>query len=213
MTTFDIVISIITAIGSLATAFTFIYMLISQKGTQKQIDSLAIMAEMQARHYQIARLQAGSELYPKIQISLGNDSMYGLRINIKNMSYPINIYRVIVKSKSDHCDITINHPDKYYRVNQNEERGFVPGQFAGLLMEYNPSIRLFMTTPFDEAYEVRFAYSDDNNEYQSEAIPIFYSNRANDKADTDVSIKRHSLHGGVIDKVEEYFPEIADLFK
>ena len=40
------------ALGALATAATFVLVLINQKGTQKQIDSLSQMAEMFSRHYQ-----------------------------------------------------------------------------------------------------------------------------------------------------------------
>ena len=39
------------ALGALATAATFVLVLINQKGTQKQIDSLSQMAEMFSRHY------------------------------------------------------------------------------------------------------------------------------------------------------------------
>ena len=37
------------ALGSLATAATFVLVLINQKGTQRQIDSLSQMAEMFSR--------------------------------------------------------------------------------------------------------------------------------------------------------------------
>lgn len=37
------------ALGALATAATFVLVLINQKGTQKQIDSLSQMAEMFSR--------------------------------------------------------------------------------------------------------------------------------------------------------------------
>lgn len=46
------------ALGALATAATFVLVLINQKGTQKQIDSLSQMAEMFSRHYQLERIQA-----------------------------------------------------------------------------------------------------------------------------------------------------------
>ena len=39
MSSFEIVINCITALGALATAGTFIYMIRGQKGAQKQIDS------------------------------------------------------------------------------------------------------------------------------------------------------------------------------
>lgn len=43
MSSFEIVINCITALGALATAGIFIYMIRGQKGAQKQIDSLSQM--------------------------------------------------------------------------------------------------------------------------------------------------------------------------
>ena len=94
---FEIIIDCIVALGSLATAATFILVLLNQKGTQKQINSLTQMAEMFSRHYQLERIQAGSNIYPKIQINLKDDSMWGLKIQIKNNSYPVQVYRMIMK--------------------------------------------------------------------------------------------------------------------
>ena len=81
---FEIIIDCIMALGALTTAATFVLVLVNQRGTQKQIDSLSQMAEMFSRHYQLERIQAGNNIYPKIQISLKNDSMWGLKIQIKN---------------------------------------------------------------------------------------------------------------------------------
>ena len=61
-----------------------------------------IMAEMFSRHCQLERIQAGNNIYPKIQISLKNDSMWGLKIQIKNNSYPIEVYRMIIYEDREH---------------------------------------------------------------------------------------------------------------
>ncbi len=95
------------ALGALATAATFVLVLINQKGTQKQIDSLSQMAEMFSRHYQLERIQAGSNIYPKIQISLKDDLMWGLKIQVKNNSYPVEVYRIIIYEPRTHLDIKL----------------------------------------------------------------------------------------------------------
>ena len=51
MSNFEIIINCITALGALATAGTFIYVIKSQRGTQKQIDSLSQMATTFTRQY------------------------------------------------------------------------------------------------------------------------------------------------------------------
>lgn len=110
MSNFEIIINCITALGSLATAGSFIYVIKSQKGTQKQIGSLSQMANTFARQYEIARIQAGNTIYPKIQIILKHDEIWGMKILVKNLSYPISIYRIIVQTGQYHCDITISPP-------------------------------------------------------------------------------------------------------
>lgn len=104
---FEIIIDCIMALGALATAATFIFILRNQKGTQKQIDSLSQMAEMYSRHYQLERIQAGSNIYPKIQISLKNDMIWGLKIQIKNNSYPVEVYRIMINEARHHLDVRL----------------------------------------------------------------------------------------------------------
>ena len=100
MSNFEIIINCITALGALATAGTFIYVIRSQKGTQKQIDSLSQMAATFTRQYEMARIQAGNTIYPKIKITLKHDVMWGMKILVKNLSYPIEIYRMQVCRRS-----------------------------------------------------------------------------------------------------------------
>ena len=101
------------ALGSLATAATFVLVLINQKGTQRQIDSLSQMAEMFSRHYQLERIQAGCNIYPKIQISLKDDLMWGMKIQVKNNSYPIEVYRIIISEPRTHLDIKLKPKSEY----------------------------------------------------------------------------------------------------
>lgn len=118
------------ALGALATAATFVLVLINQKGTQKQIDSLSQMAEMFSRHYQLERIQAGSNIYPKIQISLKDDLMWGLKIQVKNNSYPVEVYRIIIYEPRTHLDIKLKPKSEYIQVRQGETKCILPGELS-----------------------------------------------------------------------------------
>ena len=112
------------ALGALTTAATFVLVLVNQRGTQKQIDSLSQMAEMFSRHYQLERIQAGNNIYPKIQISLKNDSMWGLKIQIKNNSYPIEVYRMIIYEDREHLDIKLSLKVNIYKYGKGRQNMF-----------------------------------------------------------------------------------------
>ena len=118
------------ALGALTTAATFVLVLVNQRGTQKQIDSLSQMAEMFSRHYQLERIQAGNNIYPKIQISLKNDSMWGLKIQIKNNSYPIEVYRMIIYEDREHLDIKLKPKSEYIQIRQGETKYVLPGELS-----------------------------------------------------------------------------------
>lgn len=149
---FEIIVDCIMALGALATAATFILVLINQKGTQKQIDSLSQMAEMYSRHYQLERIQAGSNIYPKIQISLKNDTMWGLKIQIKNNSYPVEVYRIMINdgSSSFRCKIKTKKCD-YIQIRQGETKAILPGELCRQqIYTFDASIRIYLITPFEE---------------------------------------------------------------
>lgn len=67
-----------------------------------------------------------------------------------------------------------------------------------------------MVTPFDEAYEIRYAVSNEEEYYQSEAIPILFrkEDHENDTGST-ISAKEYSIHGGIPGTVDDNFPEIS----
>ena len=211
MSQFEIIIQCITALGALATAGTFIYDIMGQKGTQKQIDSLSKMATTFARQYEMARIQAGNTIYPKIQITLKHDVMWGMKILVKNLSYPIEIYRIIVHTDQHHSDITIKPKDDYISIRQGETKPVLPGEMVRHpLYLYSASIRLFLVTPFDEAYEVRYAVSGEQESYQSEAIPILYRKEEHESnTEFIITAKEYSIHGNIPGTVEENFPEIS----
>lgn len=211
MSNFEIIINCITALGGLATAGTFIYVIKSQKGTQKQIDSLSQMATTFARQYEMARIQAGNTIYPRIQITLKPDERWGMKILVRNLSYPIEIYRIIVHTDKHHSDIIIKPKSNYIAIRQRETIPVLPGEMVGHpLYLFSASIRLFLVTPFDEAYEIRYAAGTEQESYQSEAIPILYSKEDHEN-DTEFTtkVKEYAIHGNIPGTVEDNFPEIS----
>lgn len=213
MTLFEITINCITAIGAIATAGAFLYVVKGQKGTQKQVDSLAQMATMFTRHYQMARIQAGNTIYPKINITLKDDTMWGLKIVIKNNSYPIEIYRFVINTGQDNSDVTIKPREEYIRISQGEPKPILPSEIArcSVLYGFNTiSIRLFLITPFEEAYEVRYSVDGDQEPYQSEPIPILFSEEEHKSGgEPTFTVREHSIRGNLPGTVADHFPEIS----
>lgn len=208
---FEIIVDCIMALGALATAATFILVLINQKGTQKQIDSLSQMAEMYSRHYQLERIQAGSNIYPKIQISLKNDTMWGLKIQIKNNSYPVEVYRIMINEARHHLDVRLKPKSDYIQIRQGETKAILPGELCRQqIYTFDASIRIYLITPFEEAYEIRYINTDRINYYQSEPIPILYSKEEHESSKAQTTqIKQYYIHGGIKGTIKDNFPEVA----
>lgn len=208
---FEIIIDCIMALGALATAATFIFVLRNQKGTQKQIDSLSQMAEIYSRHYQLERIQAGSNIYPKIQISLKNDMMWGLKIQIKNNSYPVEVYRIMINEARHHLDVRLKPKSDYIQIRQGETKTILPGELCRQqIYTFDASIRIYLITPFEEAYEIRYINTDKLNYYQSEPIPILYSKEEHESSKVQTTqVKQYSIHGGIKGTIKDNFPEVA----
>ncbi len=208
---FEIIIDCIMALGALATAATFIFVLRNQKGTQKQIDSLSQMAEIYSRHYQLERIQAGSNIYPKIQISLKNDMMWGLKIQIKNNSYPVEVYRIMINEARHHLDVRLKPESDYIQIRQGETKTILPGELCRQqIYTFDASIRIYLITPFEEAYEIRYINTDKLNYYQSEPIPILYSKEEHESSKVQTTqVKQYSIHGGIKGTIKDNFPEVA----
>lgn len=90
-------------------------------------------------------------------------------------------------------------PNLYYLA--NGATSFV------LIFSISPPL---LVTPFDEAYEVRYAVSNEQESYQSEAIPILFrkEDHENDTEST-ISAKEYSIHGNIPGTVDDNFPEIS----
>ena len=199
------------ALGSLATAATFVLVLINQKGTQRQIDSLSQMAEMFSRHYQLERIQAGGNIYPKIQISLKNDTMWGLKIQIKNNSYPVEVYRIMINEARHHLDVRLKPKSDYIQIRQGETKTILPGELCRQqIYTFDASIRIYLITPFEEAYEIRYINTDRLNYYQSEPVPILYSKEDHESSKVQTTqVRQYSIHGGIKGTIKDNFPEVA----
>ena len=210
MTSFEIIINCITAVGALATAGAFIYVIKGQKDTQKQIKILSQMATM-------ARIQAGNTIYPKMKITLKHDVMWGVDIRVKNNSYPIEIYRIITNTGNRHCDTTINDRQRYIKVSQGETKTILPGEIVRhpIYTSNTAYIRLFVITPFEEAYEIRYSADGEQKPYQSEPIPILFSAKKHQPVakKTTFTTKEYSISGAIPGTFEDNFPEIPRISK
>lgn len=208
---FEIIIDCIMALGALATAATFIFILRNQKGTQKQIDSLSQMTEMYSRHYQLERIQAGSNIYPRIQISLKNDMIWGLKIQIKNNSYPVEVYRIMINEARHHLDVRLKPKSDYFQIRQGETKTILPGELCRQhIYTFDASIRIYLITPFEEAYEIRYINTDRLNYYQSEPVPILYSKEDHESSKVQTTqVRQYSIHGGIKGTIKDNFPEVA----
>lgn len=214
MNLFEVIINCIVAGGALATAGAFIYIIKGQKGTQKQIESLSKMAEISSRQYEMARIQAGNTIYPKIKISFRQNQLLEEEIVVKNYSYPIEIYRIVVHSNSFHSDITINRREDYIGVGQGEAK-VVPGNItrAGLMLFSIATVRLFVITPFEEAYEIRYAGDGDQHPYQSDPIPVLYTGKEHQfgkRSNSNYTTKQYSIHGNIPGDIVQNFPEVNE---
>jgi len=236
MIMFKIIIDCVIAIGAIATAGAFLYVIKGQKGAQEQIrslsnmsvmlarqnemsqiqiDSLSKMATTFTRQYEISRIQAGSTIYPNVKIALKHDAFWGMKIIVKNNSYPIEIYRIIVNTGSDNIDIRIEPREAYITAKQGETKVIMPGQIGRHpIYAFVASIKLFLITPFDEAYEIRYSTDGGTQQYLSEPIPIMCCPEDHQSGDEPhYTVNSYSVRGNVPGTVEDNFPEINKEFE
>ncbi len=163
----------------------------------------------------MSRIQAGDTIFPKIEISLKNNRNWATtEIVVKNKSYPVEIYRIVINEHSRHSDTTINSRRDYITVRQGEStvlpREITIGGSSGF---FTASIRLFLITPFDEAYEVRYSGNSEKQPYQSESIPILFrkeEHQYDSRSETQYTTKSYSIHGNIPGNIEDNFPEITE---
>ena len=137
--------------------------------------------------------------------------MWGLKIQIKNNSYPVEVYRIMINEARHHLDVRLKPKSDYIQIRQGETKTILPGELCRQqIYTFDASIRIYLITPFEEAYEIRYAVSNEQESYQSEAIPILFrkEDHENDTEST-ISAKEYSIHGNIPGTVDDNFPEIS----
>lgn len=104
--------------------------------------------------------------------------MWGLKIQIKNNSYPVEVYRIMINEARHHLDVRLKPKSDYIQIRQGETKTILPGELCRQqIYTFDASIRIYLITPFEEAYEIRYINTDRLNYYQSEPVPILYSKK------------------------------------
>ena len=131
--------------------------------------------------------------------------MWGMKIQVKNNSYPIEVYRIIISEPRTHLDIKLKPKSEYIQVRQGETKCILPGELSRQsLYAFGASIKMYLITPFEEAYEIRYMATDKQNCYQSDE---------HESSKTQVTqIKQYSIHGGIQGTIKDNFPEVAREF-
>lgn len=137
--------------------------------------------------------------------------MWGLKIQIKNNSYPVEMYRIMINEDRQHLDIKLKPKSNYIPIRQGETKTILPGELCCQhIYTFDASIRIYLITPFEEAYEIRYITTDKLNYYQSEAIPILYSKEEHESSKVQtIQVRQYSIHGGIKGTIKDNFPEIV----
>ena len=95
------------------------------------------------------------------------------------------------------------------RAENEESRQCHPPPIYGIL-HFDASIRIYLITPFEEAYEIRYINTDRLNYYQSEPVPILYSKEDHESSKVQTTqVRQYSIHGGIKGTIKDNFPEVA----
>ncbi len=87
--------------------------------------------------------------------------MWGLKIQIKNNSYPVEVYRIMINEARHHLDVRLKPKSDYIQIRQGETKTILPGELCRQqIYTFDASIRIYLITPFEEAYEIRYINTD-----------------------------------------------------
>ena len=125
--------------------------------------------------------------------------MWGLKIQIKNNSYPVEVYRIMINEARHHLDVRLKPKSDYIQIRQGETKTILPGELCRQqIYTFDASIRIYLITPFEEAYEIRYINTDRLNYYQSEPVPILYSKEDHESSKVQTTqVRQYSIHGGI----------------
>ena len=137
--------------------------------------------------------------------------MWGLKIQIKNNSYPVEVYRIMINEARHHLDVRLKPKSDYIQIRQGETKTILPGELCRQqIYTFDASIRIYLITPFEEAYEIRYINTDRLNYYQSEPVPILYSKEDHESSKVQTTqVRQYSIHGGIKGTIKDNFPEVA----
>lgn len=137
--------------------------------------------------------------------------MWGLKIQIKNNSYPVEVYRIMINEAHHHLDVRLKPKSDYIQIRQGETKTILPGELCRQqIYTFDASIRIYLITPFEEAYEIRYINTDRLNYYQSEPVPILYSKEDHESSKVQTTqVRQYSIHGGIKGTIKDNFPEVA----
>ena len=54
--------------------------------------------------------------------------MWGLKIQIKNNSYPVEVYRIMINEARHHLDVRLKPKSDYIQIRQGETKTILPGE-------------------------------------------------------------------------------------
>lgn len=99
----------------------------------------------------------------------------------------------------------------YIQIRQGETKTILPGELCRQqIYTFDASIRIYLITPFEEAYEIRYINTDRLNYYQSEPVPILYSKEDHESSKVQTTqVRQYSIHGGIKGTIKDNFPEVA----
>ena len=127
--------------------------------------------------------------------------MWGLKIQIKNNSYPVEVYRIMINEARHHLDVRLKPKSDYIQIRQGETKTILPGELCRQqIYTFDASIRIYLITPFEEAYEIRYINTDRLNYYQSEPVPILYSKEDHESSKSSKLLKSGSILYMVVSK-------------
>ena len=78
--------------------------------------------------------------------------MWGLKIHVKNNSYPVEVYRIIIYEPRTHLDIKLKPKSEYIQVRQGETKCILPGELSRQsLYPIGATKRKYLITQYEEA--------------------------------------------------------------
>lgn len=130
--------------------------------------------------------------------------MWGLKIQIKNNSYPVEVYRIMINEARHHLDVRLKPKSDYIQIRQGETKTILPGELCRQqIYTFDASIRIYLITPFEEAYEIRYINTDRLNYYQSEPVGFEDKYYAAYSGISDINEAMRIADGGRLTKTEE----------